>query len=136
MPSPNLNRLMISIHGGRWFEPVSPIELPREIQVGDKVKVPGEIRALIRNEADNARVPGHQLFENAEVVLIATFDERLQRSLPEFHVGGGAPVEIQYPLQLSVPRHLDCVAKGDTVRFSWTVSSLYCTTILITTVAN
>lgn len=135
MPSPNLNRLMISIHGGRWFEPVSPIELPREIQVGDKVKVPGEIRALIKNETV-ARVPGHQLFENAEVVLIATFDERLQRSLPEFHVGGGAPIEIQYPLQLSVPRHLDCVAKGDNVRFSWTVSSLYCTTILITTVAN
>ncbi|OCL09596.1 hypothetical protein AOQ84DRAFT_16963 [Glonium stellatum] len=123
MPSPNLNRLMVSIHGDRWFEPVTSVELPREIQVGDKVKVPGEIRALIRNETA-ARIPGHHLFENTEVRLIATFDERLQRSLPEFHVGEGAPIEIQYPLQLTPPRYLDCVAKGDNVRFSWTLKNV------------
>jgi hypothetical protein len=122
MPSPKYNPIKIAVHGTEWLEPVTATYLPEEIQVGARVKVPGVIKALVRNETAR-RVPGSDFFINHEVTLIASF-ERLERALPEFHVGGGAPIQIQYPLKLSPPRHLDCVAKGDNVRFSWTVSRL------------
>ncbi|KAF2493298.1 hypothetical protein BU16DRAFT_563461 [Lophium mytilinum] len=122
MPSPKYNPIKIAVHGSDWLEPVTATFLPEEIQVGARVKVPGEIKALIKNETAK-RAPSSDLFINHEVSLIASF-ERLERALPEFHVGGGAPIQIQYPLQLSPPRHLDCVAKGDNVRFLWTLKNI------------
>jgi hypothetical protein len=121
MPSPKRNLLHVLIRSAPWLDPVEsePLEIPCNIQVGEVVEVPGVLRALIRNET--ATRPWGKTFSARErVSLIASF-ERLHRALPEFH--GSSDIEIRYPLQLSPPRYLDCVAKGDRIRFSWRVSS-------------
>ena len=51
------------------------------------------------------------------VRLVAFFNERLNRPLPNFC--GQAQIFTEYPLVLNAPTYLDCVAKGDTVRFRW-----------------
>lgn len=119
MPSPKGNILKILIRPTPWLEPVSsePLELPREIAPGAIVRVPGVLRALIKNESV-PRAPGTTFHAQDTVALVAYF-ERLQRSLPEF--AGGIEVAYQYPLVMSVPKYLDCVAKGDLVQFSWMV---------------
>lgn len=85
--------------------------------------MPGVLKAFIRYETA-PRHFGTPLFEKDTVRLIATFDERLNRSIPEFNPQG-MDIFVQYPLELSPPRCLDCVAKGDNVRFNWTVRCLF-----------
>src|SRR5205814_1977230 len=51
--------------------------------------------------------------------LVAFFNERLSRPLPNF--SGATVVYIQYPLTVDSPRYHDCVSKGNSVRFSWTL---------------
>ena len=121
MPSPKRNPLRVLIQSSPWLEPVEsePLEIPCNIQVGQVVEVPGVLRALIRNETAT-RPWGKPFFAREQVSLIASFD-RLHRALPEFH--GSSDIEIRYPLELSPPRYLDCVAKGDRIRFSWKVSA-------------
>jgi hypothetical protein len=88
---------------------------------GDVVTVPGTLRAYIRNEA-SARIPGIPLGADDRVTLIATFHMRLNRSLPGF--SGSTSYIISYPLELTAPKCLDCVQKGDRVRFSWTLRNV------------
>ncbi|KAF2194370.1 hypothetical protein K469DRAFT_783547 [Zopfia rhizophila CBS 207.26] len=57
-----------------------------------------------------------------DTVALVAFFERLQRPLPEF--SGGVQVTYQYPIVMSVPKYLDCVAKGDMVQFSWTIRNI------------
>jgi hypothetical protein len=120
MPSPKRNLLHVLIQSAPWLDPVEsePLEIPCNIQVGEVVEVPGVLRALIRNETAT-RSWGKTFLVREQLSLIASFD-RLHRALPEFH--GGFDIEIRYPLELSPPRYLDCVAKGDRIRFSWRVS--------------
>jgi len=119
MPSPKGNILQVLIRPTPWLEPVSsePLELPREIRPGATVRVRGVLRALIRNET--AERPSGTTFSAGDTVALVAFFERLQRPLPEF--SGGVNVTYKYPIVMSVPKYLDCVAKGDTVQFSWTV---------------
>jgi hypothetical protein len=121
MPSPKRNLLHVLIQSAPWLDPVEsePLEIPCNIQVGGVVEVPGVLKALIRNETAT-RPWGEPFFAREKVALIAFF-ERIHRALPEFN--GSSDIEIQYPLQLNPPRYLDCVAKGDRIRFSWRVSA-------------
>ncbi|KAJ9138070.1 hypothetical protein NKR23_g8697 [Pleurostoma richardsiae] len=121
MPSPKGNILKVLVQPTSWLEPVAaePLELPREIQPGATVRVPGILRAFIKYEF-SPRAVGTALCARDTVRLVAFF-ERLQRRLPEF--GGGADVMYRYPLVMSPPKYLDCVAKGDMVRFSWTIKN-------------
>tara|TARA_R110002003_G_scaffold48_37_gene4252 strand:+ start:21914 stop:23083 length:1170 start_codon:yes stop_codon:yes gene_type:complete len=119
MPSPKGNVLKILIRSTPWLEPVAlePLELPREIRPGAIVGVHGVLRALIKNETVGR--PSGTTFQANDTLALVAFFERLQRSLPEF--SGGVNVIYRYPIVMSVPKYLDCVAKGDMVQFSWTV---------------
>lgn len=121
MPSPGVeNPIKILIHGTAWLEPIEvPIIIPPNIPVGSIVTVPGELRCLIRSETAT-RPMGNSLYSKDTVRLIASFD-RLERAIPE--LSGEASIEIKYPLLLEAPKCLASIAKGDVVRFHWTVSS-------------
>lgn len=128
MPSPKFNRIIVSVlEDNVWLQPVDSLELPRHIQVGECVQVPGEIKALIRSET-HQRKPGQRLYiPRYQVRLVAVFDERLNRSLPEFHpiTSEGKSIDIRYPIELYPPNELECVPKGEVIRFDWTVSGRF-----------
>ena len=121
MPSPSAAEIQVLVHGTHWLEPIinEPVYLPTSIPVGATVDVPGVLRAFIMQER-SPRAPGQLLLSSDEIQLIATA-VRMNRTLPEF--SGSTKILIQYPLQLDPPRYLDCVAQGDQVTFSWTVSA-------------
>ncbi|KAH8881290.1 hypothetical protein GQ53DRAFT_888501 [Thozetella sp. PMI_491] len=124
MPSPGPNTLKIMIRSTKWLDPVmEPLWMPGDIPPGHSVTLPGTLRAYIKNEyaPENPRAPGTVL-RAKDVVQLGAYSERLRREVPEFR--GGVPVVYEYPLVMSVPRYLDCVAKGDWVRFSWTVQNI------------
>ena len=120
MPSPSTRSIQLSIQGTQWLDPVmtEPLQLPFSIQPGQEVTLSGMLRALIRNEWAE-KPPGIYLHTEDLVSLVAVFNERLNRPIPNF----SSPVRIQirYPLRLDAPTYLDCVAKGDKVRFKWVV---------------
>ena len=118
MPSPEARSIRVLIQGTQYLDPIisEPLELPRSIQPGQEVEVPGVLRAYIKNEWSEKPL-GAALRENEFVRLVAYFNERLNRPLPNFC--GQAQIFIQYPLVLDPPKYHDCVAKGDIVRFSW-----------------
>ena len=120
MPSPSAAEIQVLVHGTHWLEPIinEPVYLPTSIPVGATVDVPGVLRAFIMQER-SPRAPGQLLLSSDEIQLIATA-VRMNRTLPEF--SGSTKILIQYPLQLDPPRYLDCIAQGDQVTFSWTVS--------------
>jgi hypothetical protein len=118
MPSPALRAIKILVQGTQFLEPITaePLELPRSIQPGQEVDVPGVLRAFIRNEwAEKAA--GEKLDYTESVSIVATFTDRLNRPIPNFC--GATRTFIRYPLTLDPPTYLDCVAKGDVVRFKW-----------------
>ncbi|KAK3390619.1 hypothetical protein B0H63DRAFT_557564 [Podospora didyma] len=120
MPSPEQRTIQLLIQGTQFLEPIAtaPLELPRSIQPGQEVDVPGVLRAFIRNEWSEKPL-GQFLRYEEKVSLVAFFNERLGRPIPNF--SGVSVVYIQYPLALDPPRYLDCVSKGNSVRFSWTL---------------
>lgn len=118
MPSPRTAKLQVLIRGTKWLQPVPvPLELPAGILPGRTIRVPGELRALVKNEV--APRESGTLLRAHDTVSLRAYAMRLQRDVPEFR--GGVAVIYQYPLLMTTPKYLDCVAKGDTVRFSWTV---------------
>ncbi|KAI9775780.1 MAG: hypothetical protein M1839_000908 [Geoglossum umbratile] len=118
MPSPGSRSVHLLIQGTPFLEPITsePVELPRSIQPGQEVDVPGVLRAYIRNEWSEKPI-GAALNYVDNIQLLATFHERLNRSIPNFC--GFTQIVIRYPLRLDPPTYLDCVAKGDKVRFKW-----------------
>jgi hypothetical protein len=125
MPSPESRSIHLLIQGTQFLEPISsePAELPRSIQQGQEVDVPGMLRAYIRNEWSD-KSNGKHLNSVDNIQLLATFHERLNRPIPNF-CGFSKPVEIRYPLILDRPTYLDCVTKGDNFRFRWVVSYFF-----------
>ncbi len=123
MPSPSTRSIHLLIQGTQWLEPVAaePLQLPFSIQPGQDVTLTGVLRALIRNESAE-KPPGIQLQTEDMVRIVAVFHERLNRPIPDFSTGVRIP--IRYPIRLDAPTYLDCVAKGDKVRFKWVVSLL------------
>jgi hypothetical protein len=121
MPSPEARSIHLLIQGTQFLEPkaLEPLELPRSIQPGQEVDVPGVLRAYIRNEWSEKPL-GESLNYVDNVQLLAIFHERLNRPIPNFC--GRTQIAIRYPLRLDPPTYLDCVAKGDRVRFKWVVS--------------
>ncbi|KAK4165576.1 hypothetical protein QBC43DRAFT_315491 [Cladorrhinum sp. PSN259] len=121
MPSPKLSKLQVLIRGTKWLEPVpEPLELPVAILPGHSVQVPGKLRAFIKNET-SPREPG-TLLQAKDTVSLRAYSMRLQRDVPEF--SGRIDITCQYPLLMTTPKYLDCVAKGDIVRFSWTIQNI------------
>ncbi|KAK3683011.1 hypothetical protein B0T22DRAFT_494587 [Podospora appendiculata] len=121
MPSPKGANIKIMIRGTKWLEPVmTPLTMPSEIPPGHQTEVSGTLRALIKNESE-PRTAG-TLLNAQDAVSLRAYSNRLQREIPEFN--GSMPVVYQYPLLMTTPKYLDCVAKGDTVRFSWTVANI------------
>ncbi|KAK3991425.1 hypothetical protein QBC44DRAFT_341024 [Cladorrhinum sp. PSN332] len=121
MPSPKLAKLQVLIRGTKWLEPVpEPLELPVSILPGHSVQVPGRLRAFIKNET--APRDSGTLLQAKDTVSLRAYSMRLQRDVPEFR--GGVDITCQYPLLMSTPKYLDCVAKGDIVRFSWTIQNI------------
>ncbi|KAH8746487.1 hypothetical protein F5882DRAFT_493200, partial [Hyaloscypha sp. PMI_1271] len=120
MPSPEARSIHLLIQGTQFLEPkaLEPLELPRSIQPGQEVDVPGVLRAYIRNEWSEKPL-GESLNYVDNVQLLAIFHERLNRPIPNFC--GQTQIAIRYPLRLDPPTYLDCVAKGDRVRFKWVV---------------
>ncbi|KAF2002589.1 hypothetical protein P154DRAFT_430590, partial [Amniculicola lignicola CBS 123094] len=118
MPSPELRSIKVLIQGTQFLDPIiaETVELPRSIQPGQEVEVPGVLRSYIRNEFSERPI-GSTLNFRETVRLVGYFDERLNRPLPYFCQE--THIFIQYPLVLDAPTYLDCVAKGDTVRFRW-----------------
>ncbi|KAF2259610.1 hypothetical protein CC78DRAFT_56977 [Lojkania enalia] len=118
MPSPEGRSIHVLIQSTQFLAPVvsEPVELPRSIQPGQEVEVPGVLRAFIKNETAEKPL-GLCLKAQQFVNLVAYFNERLNRPIPNFC--GTTPIWIQYPLVLDPPTYLDCVAKGDKVRFRW-----------------
>jgi hypothetical protein len=121
MPSPETRSIHLLIQGTQFLEPITsePIELPRSIQPGQEVGVPGVLRAYIRNEWSEKPI-GQALNYLDNVQLLGIFHERLNRPIPNFC--GATQIVIRHPLRLDPPTYLDCVAKGDKVRFKWVVS--------------
>ncbi|KAK4184428.1 hypothetical protein QBC35DRAFT_505972 [Podospora australis] len=121
MPSPRTAKLQVLIRATKWLDPVlEPLELPCEIPPGHSVRVPGTLRAFIKNETV-ARESG-TLLRAKDTVSLRAYSMRLQRDVPEFR--GGVDITCQYPLLMTTPKYLDCVAKGDIVRFSWTIQNI------------
>jgi hypothetical protein len=121
MPSPESRSIHLLIQGTQFLEPITsePLELPRSIQPGQEVEVPGVLRAYIRNEWSEKPL-GESLHYLDNVQILGIFHERLNRPIPNFC--GQTQIVIRYPLRLDPPTYLDCVAKGDRVRFKWVVS--------------
>jgi len=118
MPSPEARSIHLLIQGTQYLDPIiaEPIELPRSIQPGQEVDVPGVLRAFIRNET--AEKPVGLCLKTTEYVrIVGYFNERLNRPIPNFC--GQTAIFVQYPLVLDPPTYLECVAKGDKVRFKW-----------------
>ncbi|KAK0708516.1 hypothetical protein B0H67DRAFT_590447 [Lasiosphaeris hirsuta] len=121
MPSPQAGQLQILVQRSKWLEPIFvPLHLPGEIAPGETVQVDGTLRAFIKNETAS-RALG-TLLHAKDTVSLRTYSDRLQRDVPEFH--GEVDVVYQYPLLMTAPKFLDCVAKGDTVTFSWTIQNI------------
>lgn len=122
MPSPKNRDIRVLIHGTHWLDPImsEPVLLPKSIPVDEIVDVPGVLKAFIMQERV-PRNPSQPFSASDEIQLIATM-ERIERTLPGF--SGATKIEIKYPLQLDPPRYLDCIAPGDEITFSWTVSLL------------
>jgi len=122
MPSPESRSIHLLIRGTQFLNPITsePVELPRAIQPGQEVDVPGMLRAYIRSESGERPI-GAALSGFDNIRLLATFYGRLNRPIPNFC--GFTQIQIQYPLRLDPPTYLDCVAKGDKVRFKWVVVS-------------
>ncbi|KAK3369700.1 hypothetical protein B0T24DRAFT_633081 [Lasiosphaeria ovina] len=121
MPTPRVAQLHLTIRRSKWLTPVfMPLELPSGIQPGESVTVPGVLWAMINNETAG-RVKG-TLLHAKEIVSLRAFSQRLEREVPEF--AGGCEVLFQYPLLMTAPRYLDCVIKGTTVKFSWSISNI------------
>ncbi|KAF4635875.1 hypothetical protein G7Y89_g2200 [Cudoniella acicularis] len=120
MPSPKNHAIRVLIHGTHWLDPIAtePVYLPKNIQVDEIVEVPGILRAFIMQERV-PRAPGQIFSAIDEVQLIATMP-RINRTIPEFK--GSTKIDIRYPLQLSPPKYLDCIAPGDHITFSWTLN--------------
>ncbi|KAK0615131.1 hypothetical protein B0T17DRAFT_657375 [Bombardia bombarda] len=119
MPGPS--KLQVLVRGTKWLDPVLlPVDLPSGILPGQTVQVPGSLKAFIRNES-TMREAG-TLLRARDTVSLRAFSPRLQRDVPEFE--GGVAVVYQYPLTMTMPKYLDCVAKGDIVRFSWQVENI------------
>ena len=120
MPSPTSRSIHLLIQGTQFLQPITtePLELPWSIQPGQEVEVPGVLRAFIRNEWAEKPL-GQALNYLDNIQLLAIFHERLNRPLP--HFCGSTQILIRYPLRLEKPTYLDCVAKGDRVRFKWVV---------------
>jgi hypothetical protein len=133
MPSPESRSVRLLIQGTQFLEPITsePVELPRSIQPGQEVDVPGVLRAYIRNEWSEKPIGAVLNFVD-NIQLLATFHERLNRPIPNFC--GFTQVVIRYPLRLDPPTYLDCVAKGDKVRFKWVVSGFLsaCQKVMLT----
>lgn len=121
MPSPGTHAIRLLIQGTQFLEPVTsePLELPRSIESGQEVDVPGVLRAYIRNEWTEKALGEHLNYKEG-VQIVAAFDGRLNRPIPDF--SGSTEIEIRYPLRLDPPIYLDCVGKGDKIRFTWVVS--------------
>ena len=121
MPSPATRSIQLLIQGTQWLDPVAtePLQLPFSIQPSQEITLPGVLRARIRNEWSE-RAPGSCLQVVESVNLVACFTERLNRPILNFYAG--VNIQIRYPLRLDAPTYLDCVAKGDKVRFKWQVS--------------
>ncbi|CAM1507669.1 Fc.00g073100.m01.CDS01 [Cosmosporella sp. VM-42] len=117
MPSPSARTIQLLIQETAWLNPVAaePLWLPQEIQPGQQVDIPGTLRAYVRNCVETPEMGKLEVPE--EVRITAVFNERMQRALPDFC--GASHIMIAYPLVLSPPMYLDCVAKGDRVRFKW-----------------
>ncbi|KAK4176545.1 hypothetical protein QBC36DRAFT_301015 [Triangularia setosa] len=121
MPSPKISRLQILVRGTKWLEPIlEPLEIPAEIPPGHSVKVPGVLKAWIKNETVD-RSSG-TLLHAQDTVSLRAYSQRLQRDVPEF--SGGVGIVCQYPLLMTTPKYLDSVAKGDIVTFSWTIQNI------------
>jgi hypothetical protein len=120
MPSPEQRSIQLLIQGTQFLEPIAtePLQLPMGIQPGQEVTIPGVLRAFIRQEWAEKPL-GQALRYEERVSLVAFFNERLSRPLPNF--SGATVVYIQYPLTVDPPRYHDCVSKGNAVRFSWTL---------------
>ncbi|KAK5651900.1 hypothetical protein OQA88_11559 [Cercophora sp. LCS_1] len=120
MPTPSTRSIQLLIQGTQWLDPVmtEPLQLPFSIQPGQEVALPGVLRARIRNEWTEKPI-GSCLRVDETLHLVAVFNERLNRPIPNF--SAGVPITIRYPLSLDAPTYLDCVAKGDKVRFKWVV---------------
>ncbi|CAM1508808.1 Fc.00g025470.m01.CDS01 [Cosmosporella sp. VM-42] len=122
MRSPRKNTFKILIRPTAWLEPVTtePLELPLDIPSRTSAIVPGVLRAFIRNEYE-PRAAG-TIFCAKDTVSLMAHSERLQRCIPEF--AGAQRVVYQYPIVMNRPRFLDCVAKGDRVKFSWMIKNV------------
>ncbi len=119
MPSPKTNGFKVLIRPSDWLDPVSaePLEIPADIQPGQTVTISGTLRAFIKHES----IPRHlgSTFRVDDTIGLVAYSERLGRMLPEFY--GPQPIVYQYPLVMSNPMYLDCVVKGEAVRFSWQI---------------
>ncbi|KAK3317113.1 hypothetical protein B0T19DRAFT_363246 [Cercophora scortea] len=121
MPSPKGANIHIMIRGTKWLEPViAPLTMPSGIPPGHQTEVFGTLRARIKDETE-PRTAG-TLLNAQDAVSLRAYSNRLQREIPEFN--GSMPVVYQYPLLMTTPKYLDCVAKGDTVKFSWTIANI------------
>ncbi|KAK3347113.1 hypothetical protein B0T25DRAFT_553663 [Lasiosphaeria hispida] len=121
MPSPKTGKLQVLVQRSKWLEPIFvPLDLPGEIAPGETVQVDGTLRAFIKNETAS-RALG-TLLHAKDTVSLRTYSERLQRDVPEFN--GEVAVVYEYPLLMTAPKFLDCVAKGDMVTFSWTIQNI------------
>ena len=99
-----------------------PLLVPGGIPPGHSVEVPGVLKALIRNETKPRQLG--TLLNAPDTVSLRAFSPRLQRDVPEFTGQLVLPVVYKYPLLMTTPKSLDCVSKGDTVTFSWTVQNI------------
>ncbi|KAH7137305.1 hypothetical protein B0J13DRAFT_639656 [Dactylonectria estremocensis] len=117
MPSPSASTVELLIQETSWLAPIAtePVWLPQSILPGQQVEIPGTLRAFIRNRVESPEMDKLEVTE--DVRLVAIFNERMQRALPDFC--DPSPIIITYPLTFSPPTYLDCVAKGDNVRFKW-----------------
>lgn len=126
MPSPNnQNPIALLIRDTPWCTPIEsePSFLPASIAPGCEVAVPGCLRTFIQGEAPG-RASGFKFFQKENLSLTASFHKRLHHYLPSFCANRSIP--ISYPLELSAPRYLATVQKGDKVRIEWTVKNVSC----------
>ena len=119
MRSPTAHGFKVLVRPTSWLAPVTsePLEIPPNIQPGQTVTLPGTLYAFIKHESETRRLGTTFLVED-KIGLVA-YSERLERMIPEFY--GPQSIVYRYPLVMSNPRYLDCVVKGEIVRFSWRV---------------
>jgi hypothetical protein len=117
MPSPSASRVTIEAVPTDWLiAPRTTHEIPSAILNSAAVRPDGRFTYKIKRPK---REPMEQPFSIQDGFLLRGHMSGIDRTLRDFH--SPRQVTIEYPIEMSAPNYLRCLAAGQEARFTWKV---------------